>query len=338
MPQRQLTALEQMLSSAGGAFLTSFVVTPFDVVKTRLQTQAMQANSTSVTALCDECAVVILRNGLMEHTCLDVKLQSCARFNGTTDAFVKITQREGASALWRGLPPTLVMAVPLTVMYFTAYDRLSDKLGRHKTSTPILAGSIARFFSVTTISPIEMLRTKMQASGTAGYSEIIPVITNAVRTQGYSSLWRGLGATLARDIPFSVVYWFGYENLKRRYQVANGINVLRSEEQNNRSIPPMASFAAGAASGAVAATLTLPFDVIKTHQQTQLGLALVGARDSAQTGAAVFRDIVRNRGYGGLFVGLIPRVLKVAPACAIMISTYEFAKEYFREKPLLDRI
>ena len=174
----ELSAFEQMVSSAVGAVLTSLVVTPFDVVKTRMQIQYMdevkergnlnskdgcgirqelkEAVSTHhqkhVQLLrhqisCHQCGIVILRNGLMEHMCLEEKLkiqQSRFRFNGTADAFAKITRQEGFGALYRGLPPTLVMAVPLTVMYFTAYDRLSDQLGRDKTSTPILAGSIAR--------------------------------------------------------------------------------------------------------------------------------------------------------------------------------------------------
>lgn len=38
-----------------------------------------------------------------------------------------------------------------------------------------------------------------------------------------------------------------------------------------------------------------------------------------------------EHGYGGLYTGLVPRVAKIAPACAIMIGSYEFCKEYFFE-------
>ena len=37
-------------------------------------------------------------------------------------------------------------------------------------------------------------------------------------------------------------------------------------------------------------------------------------------------------GFSGLYAGLVPRVLKVAPACAIMISMYELCKRFFMQR------
>lgn len=34
---------------------------------------------------------------------------------------------------------------------------------------------------------------------------------------------------------------------------------------------------------------------------------------------------------GSVLAGFLPRVIKVAPACAIMISTYEFGKTFFQK-------
>jgi solute carrier family 25 protein 39/40 len=37
---------------------------------------------------------------------------------------VKISQTEGVRSLWSGLSPTLVLAVPATIVYFVSYEQL----------------------------------------------------------------------------------------------------------------------------------------------------------------------------------------------------------------------
>lgn len=40
----------------------------------------------------------------------------------------------------------------------------------------------------------------------------------------------------------------------------------------------------------------------------------------------IIRQIYAQHGIRGLFTGLVPRLIKVAPACAIMIATFEYSK------------
>lgn len=44
---------------------------------------------------------------------------------------------------------------------------------------------------------------------------------------------------------------------------------------------------------------------------------------------AMLENIYEKQGVRGLFSGMVPRIVKTAPACAIMISTYEMFKSYF---------
>ncbi len=55
-----------------------------------------------------------------------------------------------------------------------------------------------------------------------------------------------------------------------------------------------------------------------------------GQRRKAPGTLEIARNIARSQGASGLFSGLTPRILKIAPACAIMISSYEFCKNFFR--------
>lgn len=88
---------------------------------------------------------------------------------------MKITKAEGISSLWSGLSPTLVLAVPATVVYFTSYEQLrcfiKDRQHDEKSIffnqpvwfTSLVAGGVARIWAVTLVSPLELIRTKMQS-------------------------------------------------------------------------------------------------------------------------------------------------------------------------------
>ena len=54
-----------------------------------------------------------------------------------------------------------------------------------------------------------------------------------------------------------------------------------------------------------------------------------GGGGGGLTTAAELAHIVRAEGVGALFAGLGPRVLKVAPSCAITICSYEAGKRFF---------
>lgn len=56
--------------------------------------------------------------------------------------------------------------------------------------------------AVTVISPLELIRTKMQ-SRKLSYSELRVCIRSSVAQSGPLSLWRGWGPTILRDVPFS---------------------------------------------------------------------------------------------------------------------------------------
>lgn len=337
-----ITPTQQMISSTISAFTTALVATPLDVVKIRLQAQQKNFYRNKCFLYC---------NGLMEHLCYCVNGQGAGHihkpngatiyidprdikwykrpipghFNGTLDALIKISRSEGIMSLWSGLPPTLLMAIPATVVYFTVYDRLRADLWSWWGSTnqplwiPVTCGAAARCIAVTTISPLEMVRTKMQ-SKKLSYWEVAAAIKQLVKLEGPLSLWRGLGPTLLRDVPFSSIYWAGYEYAKQKF--------------DQRQPTPLFTMIAGSACGAIAAISTLPFDVAKTHRQIELGerdLIDLSKRDKRGPKGTfqVLTNIFRQSGVSGLFSGITPRVIKVAPSCAIMISCYEYGKQFF---------
>lgn len=60
-----------------------------------------------------------------------------------------------------------------------------------------------------------------------------------VQIEGPKALWRGLLPTMLRDVPFSGIYWMGYERIKHRLSEGNNLSHFQT------------SFIAGASSGMV---------------------------------------------------------------------------------------
>jgi len=361
-----LTPTQQMMSSGAGALLVSLFMTPLDVVKIRLQSQNHLYSK--------KC--FLYSNGLMDHLCprtngdppkraMHTAEEICnckwynrpKYFNGTLDAIVKIGRTEGVVSLWSGLSPTLVLAVPTTMIYFTMYEQMkqaltlwynqsqtlvgvaklpaasvgtssdviNSKLNPSEMNTwiSLLSGGLARLGAVSIVSPLELVRTKMQSQKMAFY-QVRSCINELVKSRGILGLWSGYTATILRDVPFSAMYWPLYETIKSQYTNQNSFYV---------------TFVSGAMAGTVASTITLPFDVVKTTKQIEFGEKSIMQLNigTSRTNQQIVQDILREQGVRGLFSGLTPRILKVAPACAIMISSYEFFKKFFHKKNMEER-
>lgn len=283
-------------------------------------------------------------------------------FTSTFDGMRKIARNEGVTTLWRGLSPTLVMAVPANIIYFTGYEWLryneASPISKLKSDiyAPLVGGSVARILAATAIGPIELFRTRMQATSgstaTNHFTNTFNSMKASLAEHGPRSLWRGLNLTLWRDVPFSGMYWWGYETIRAKLtdmrEERRGRSLTRedgsrrrvrsrSQSQENHTATFLDSFTAGAVSGSFASIATMPFDVGKTRTQVFRDSARKVAADGQKTAAPeeqsmarLLLHIVKTEGVAGLWKGWIPRTLKIAPSCAIMISSYEVGKRAFR--------
>ncbi|CAF2112181.1 unnamed protein product [Rotaria magnacalcarata] len=198
--------VQQIMSTSVAAMCTALLMTPFDVVRIRLQSQHHQLAK-------GDCFV--FRNGLGDHMCTCFNGHETVpwynrsipgKYSGTLDALFKITRNEGIRSLWSGLPPTLVMSLPNTIIYFTAYEQLKCFMGYKRDNlnpiVPGIAGGSARILAVMFISPIELIRTKKMAAKLS-YTDLHKILRDSVELNGFRTLWRGLVPTLWRDLPFS---------------------------------------------------------------------------------------------------------------------------------------
>ncbi|KAK6539636.1 hypothetical protein TWF694_009842 [Orbilia ellipsospora] len=367
---------------------------PFAFASTAHISRPVVAADLGVTSCCREVFWVSSTNELClaypnipGSSSLTKSTESCLiestashRFTGTWEGLVKIARNEGLPSLYRGLSPTLLMSVPANVIYFTGYEslRYSNKSPISKLSdnmAPLIAGSLARTIAATVIAPLELFKTRLQAAShpkgvataageaagdsVSAFRQTIMSVRSMVAHEGVASLWRGLMLTLWRDVPFSGIYWWGYETVRgflasERYGRKHHLGPIERHRVDNETLSQEEdkatftdSFVAGATSGAVAAFVTTPFDVGKTRRQVWRAASDVAGDANTTTmmkseGSMpkVLMEIYQTEGMRGLFRGCVPRMLKVAPACAIMISSYEIGKKYamrMKEREARDR-
>ncbi|KAF8973983.1 mitochondrial carrier domain-containing protein [Flammula alnicola] len=319
----------KLVAAATGSTLTALTMTPFDLVKTRLQTQPTQSRplfprppantccQPSNAASCVRNMSSLARTLPTEVVCVwDHGMFKTERVNGFFDAVRCVWRAEGARGLWKGVGTTLVVGVPSSTAYILTYDHLLKvvlpPLIHSETVIPLVAGIIARSAITSIASPLELIRTNLQSTPPSPNNphtlrSVLTSFRTLVRANGFQSLWRGLGPTLWRDVPFSGFYWASYETWKRAFS-------KRGYEG------AWVAFISGAVSGTSAALITSPFDVLKTRRQA---LVMSATNHHISRTVPLLLHVIRTEGPSALFAGIVPRVAKIAPACGIMISCFE---------------
>ncbi|KAE8622846.1 hypothetical protein XENTR_v10005412 [Xenopus tropicalis] len=212
-------------------------------------------------------------------------------------------------------------------------------------SKEMLAGCGAGVCQVIITTPMEMLKIQLQDAGRLAaqktvkgiqcmppgtkHLNTIPVLTRAynvgptsaarkvsatqiaselLRTEGIKGLYKGLGATLLRDVPFSVIYFPLFANL----------NKLGKASSDDKA-PFLYSFTAGCIAGSTAAVAVSPCDVIKTRLQS----LSKGANEETYSGIVnCARKIWMKEGPSAFFKGAGCRALVIAPLFGIAQVVY----------------
>ncbi|XP_063306594.1 mitochondrial glutamate carrier 1-like [Pelobates fuscus] len=134
------------------------------------------------------------------------------------------------------------------------------------------------------------------------------IASQLLRSEGVRGLYKGLGATLLRDVPFSIIYFPLFSNL----------NKLGKSSPDDRA-PFLHSFVAGCIAGSTAAVSVNPCDVIKTRLQS----LNKGANEETYNGIIdCARKIWIKEGPSAFLKGSGCRALVIAPLFGIAQVVY----------------
>lgn len=189
--QGKLSSGKRLLAGFGaGAVEAVVIVTPFEVVKIRLQQQRGMA-------------------------------REVLKYKGPVSCASTIVREEGVRALWNGVAPTVLRNGTNQSVMFTV-KHLADNLlwnkheGDGRTLQPwqsMLSGFIAGFAGPVATGPFDVVKTRLMAQekpppgSQAQYRGLGHALFRIAAEEGVGALWKGLLPRLMRIPPGQAIVW-----------------------------------------------------------------------------------------------------------------------------------
>lgn len=236
-----------------------------------------------------------------------------------TNVVTSLLKKRGPFGLYAGLSASLASAAPISALYTASYEAAKLKLSPHfpkdkQWIAHCVAGGVASVATSVVYTPSEVVKQRCQVSGNVGAWR---ACTQIVSEGGVRGLYKGWTAVLCRNIPQSAIKFFVFEKLMQQVYSrcpSDGRSGIHS------AFPTLA---VGGIAGSTAAMFTTPFDTVKTRLQTR---GVGGLEAGAGGVGATARDIIAKEGVGGLYRGLVPRLVIYVTQGAVFFTAYEFVR------------
>lgn len=189
----QLSTLSNATAGCFASFFSAFGLCPTELIKVKLQ-----------------CA-------------REVALVSGSKLRVTGfDLLKDIVRKEGVVGLFQGLQSTIVREMPGYFVFFGAYEGTRSLLtppGKTKNEcglmATIAAGAAAGVALWSVIYPIDVVKSRVQASNERSNVTLWKSIVDISRREGVLFLYSGLRPTLIRTVPATGVLFLSYEWTKK---------------------------------------------------------------------------------------------------------------------------
>ncbi|CAO2823975.1 unnamed protein product [Amaranthus hypochondriacus] len=310
-----------LIDASAGAIagaISRTVTSPLDVIKIRFQVQLEPTTSWAL---------------------LQRNLYGPSKYTGMLQATKDILREEGLPGFWRGNVPALLMVMPYTSIQFTVLHKFktymsgSSKAENHIQLSPYLSyisGAIAGCAATIGSYPFDLIRTILASQGEPKvYPTMRSALVGVVNARGLRGLYSGLSPTLVEIIPYAGLQFGTYDTFKRWTMAWNRMRGNSSDD----SPSSFQLFLCGLAAGTLAKVVCHPLDVVKKRFQVE------GLQRDVRYGARVEEGAYKNmydallrilqaEGWAGLYKGIVPSVVKAAPAGAVTFVAYEFTSEW----------
>lgn len=208
---------------------------------------------------------------------------------------------------------------------------------------PFVNGGLSGMASTCIIQPIDMVKVRLQLGETGGpvsrahmnlsqesrclhiflwrtsfvnlFSQI-GIAAKMIRTQGLGGMYKGLSAGLLRQATYTTA----------RMGIYNNLTAYAVEYNEGKPVPLWQKAACGLTAGGLGALVGNPADLTLLRMQADTTLPMDQRRNYKGVGDA-FARIVREEGFGGLFTGATPTVVRAMALNMGMLASNDQAKE-----------
>ncbi|KAJ7634180.1 mitochondrial carrier protein RIM2 [Mycena polygramma] len=290
-----------------GGMCGAIVTSPFDVVKTRLQSSLFREKHPTIS--------MAGANGAGAYTAPRSNL--FYNFIETGHILRDIYREESPRALFRGLGPTLVGVIPARSINFFTYGNGKQVIannfndGRENTWVHLTAAAIAGIVTGTATNPIWVVKTRLQLQSSAhGGAATSPLggswatIRTIMKDEGIRGFYKGLSASYL-GVTEGTIQWVLYERLKA---LSAGTD-----------LEWLGMLGSAGTAKCVASLITYPHEVIRTRLRQPKVDGVMKYTGLWQT----LRLVIAEEGARRLYGGLSAHLMRVVPNAAVMYSIYE---------------
>jgi solute carrier family 25 (mitochondrial carnitine/acylcarnitine transporter), member 20/29 len=179
-----LTLFENMVCAAAGGCVHAFVMTPFEMIRIRLQTADMFPHRKYFGAI--DCGRTIYREG-------------------------------GMRKLYRGLQATIIRDVPGSIVYLGSYGILRSMLpqerGRPNVYGALFAGGCAGVAQWLVVFPLDTIKTRRQIAKCGHYVDLVHVARDLWTQEGLPAFYYGIAPALGRAFLANAACFAGVESV-----------------------------------------------------------------------------------------------------------------------------
>ncbi|KAF7350451.1 hypothetical protein MVEN_01350600 [Mycena venus] len=247
----QLTIPQLGLSAAGAGFVTSFILTPIELVKCKMQVQLMNTSTSArvppIHAVPKAVATLVRTEPTMGASPIFDHILKSSEGGRRPPGLIAIVRStvaaHGVRGLWLGHTGTILRETGGTASWFAVKEwvasaLLDRRLGPSRAAVPnanllpwesAVAGAVSGAACVLALYPADTVKSAMQTEeellshrsrpgATAGEPKLRPAsfyrtFTKMYATHGVRGLYAGCGMTVLRAVPSSGIVFVVYDGL-----------------------------------------------------------------------------------------------------------------------------